>query len=71
MHTVFFQHFIEEIRAADMPGLQDREARRHHLNTLALASRQLDAVDKLDSDAVLEGQDDKDTRYRFTINAQV
>jgi hypothetical protein len=60
--------FIEEIRAADMPGVEDKEARRHHLNTLALASRQLDAAAKLDPDAVLEGQDEKDIPYRFTVN---
>jgi hypothetical protein len=60
--------FIEEVRAAETPGLEDKEARKQLLNTLSLASRQLDAAEKLDPDAILEGQDEGDTPLRFTIN---
>ena len=60
--------FIEEVRAAETPGVEEKDARKHLLNTLALASRQLDAAEKLDPDAILEGQDDKDAPFRFTIN---
>jgi hypothetical protein len=34
--------FIEEVRAAETPGVEDKDARKHLLNTLALASRQLE-----------------------------
>ena len=60
--------YIEEVREADTPGLEDDDVRKHHLNTLALASRQLDAAQKLDPDAILEGQDDKEIPYRYSIN---
>jgi hypothetical protein len=60
--------YIEEVRDADMPGLEDTDARRHNLNTLSLASRQLDAAERLDPDGILEGRDAKENSYRFTIN---
>ena len=60
--------YIEEVREADTPGLEDHDLRKHHLNTLALASKQLDAAQKLDPDAILEGQDEKDIPYRYSIN---
>lgn len=60
--------YIEEVRAADTPGLEDHDVRKHHLNTLALASKQLDAAQKLDPDAILEGEDEKEIPYRYSIN---
>jgi hypothetical protein len=60
--------YIEEVREADTPGLEDHDLRKHHLNTLALASKQLDAAHKLDPDAILEGQDDKEIPYRYSVN---
>jgi hypothetical protein len=60
--------YIEEVRQADTPGLEDNETRKHHLNTLSLASKQLDAAAKHDPDACLEGQDDKEVPYRLSIN---
>ena len=60
--------YIEEVREADTPGLEDNDVRKHHLNTLALASKQLDAAQRLDPDAILEGQDDKEIPYRYSIN---
>lgn len=60
--------YIEEVRGAETPGLEDHDVRKYHLNTLALASKQLDAAQKLDPDAILEGLDDKEISYRFSIN---
>jgi hypothetical protein len=60
--------YIEEVREAETPGLEDQELRKHHLNTLALASKQLDAAQRLDPDAILEGQDQKEIPYRFNVN---
>jgi len=50
------------------PALEDHDTRKHLLNTLALASKQLDAAQQLDPDAILDGQDDKDVPYRYSIN---
>jgi tetratricopeptide (TPR) repeat protein len=60
--------YIEEVRQADTPGLEDHDLRKHHLNTLALASKQLAVAQLLDPDAILEGQDDKEIPYRYSIN---
>ena len=60
--------YIEEVRAADTSGLEDHDARKQHLNTLSLASKQLDAAQNLDPDANIEGQDEKDVPYRYSIN---
>ena len=60
--------YIEEMRQADTPSLDDTDTRREHLNTLALAAKQLDKAQALDPDAVLEGQDEKDIPYRYCIN---
>jgi hypothetical protein len=60
--------YIEEVRETDTPRLEDHELRRHSLNALALASKQLDAAQKLDPDAILEGQNKNEIPYRFTIN---
>jgi tetratricopeptide (TPR) repeat protein len=60
--------YIEEVREAETPGLEDHDLRKHHLNTLALASKQLDAAETIDPDAILEGQDEKEIPYRYSIN---
>jgi tetratricopeptide (TPR) repeat protein len=60
--------YIEEIRDADAPALDDEDTRKRHLNTLALASKQLDAAEKCDPDAILEGEDENDIPYRYSIN---
>jgi hypothetical protein len=60
--------YIEEVREAETPGLEDHDIRKHHLNTLALSSKQLDAAQKLDPDAILDGQDEKEIPYRYNIN---
>lgn len=60
--------YIEEVREADAPDLEDQDMRKHHLNTLALAAKQLDAAQTLDPDASLEGQNEKEIPYRFSIN---
>jgi tetratricopeptide (TPR) repeat protein len=59
--------YIVEVRDADVPQLDDGDTRRHHLNTLALASKKLAAAEQLDPDAVLEFEDDGDA-YRYTIS---
>jgi tetratricopeptide (TPR) repeat protein len=60
--------YIEEIRDANAPALDDEDTRKRHLNTLALAAKQLDAAQKLDPDAILEGQDENDIPYRYSVN---
>jgi len=60
--------YLEEVRETAAPSPDDEHIRKRHLNTLALAARQLEAAHKLDPDAVLEGQDEKQTPFRFTIN---
>lgn len=60
--------YLEEVRDADRPAFDDTDTRKHHLNTLALAAKQLDAAQKLDPDAMLEGQDDRDIPYRCSID---
>ena len=60
--------YVQEVREADTPTREDREVRKHHLNKLALASKQLDAAQKRDPDAILEGQDENGSIYRFSIN---
>lgn len=59
--------YIEEVRDADRPRLEDVAERKHQLNTLALAAKQLDLAGKLDPDAILEGTTDEDD-YRVSIN---
>ena len=60
--------YIDEVRDADLPSFDDQATRKQHLNTLSLASKQLDAAQKFDPDAILEGQDDKEQPYRLSIN---
>jgi tetratricopeptide (TPR) repeat protein len=59
--------YLEEVREAATPDHDDKDARKHLLNTLALAAKQLELANKLDSNAVLEGEDDA-IPYRFTVN---
>jgi len=60
--------YIEEVREADTPILADHKVRKLHLNMLALASKQLDAAQKFDPEAILEGQDENGAIYRFSID---
>ncbi len=60
--------YIDEVREAGLPDLDDEATRKQHLNTLSLASKQLDAAQRVDPDAILEGQDDKDCFYRLSIS---
>lgn len=59
--------YIAEVREAETPKREDHALRKSHLNALALATRQLDAAQKLDPDAVLEGQE-KEYPGCFSIN---
>jgi tetratricopeptide (TPR) repeat protein len=59
--------YIEEVRDADRPLLDDMAERKQQLNTLALAAKQLDLANRLDPDAILEGSTD-DGYYRFSGN---
>lgn len=60
--------YLDEVREAPRPAFDDTDTRKQHLNTLALAAKQLDAAQNLDPDAILEGQDDRDILYRFSID---
>lgn len=60
--------YIEEVREAERPGVEDKDMRKDQLNTLSLAAKQLDLAEQNDPDAVLEGQDAKDIPYRYTVN---
>ena len=60
--------YLDEVREADVPAFDDQATRKQHLNTLSLASKQLDAAQRLDPDVILERQDDDDQAYRLTIN---
>jgi tetratricopeptide (TPR) repeat protein len=51
------QAYLEEVRDAEVPGYADATLRKLHLNTLALATRQLERGKELDPDAFLEGND--------------
>jgi hypothetical protein len=59
--------YIEEVRDADRPRLDDMAERKQQLNTLALAAKQLDLANRLDPDAILEGSTE-DVHYRFSVN---
>lgn len=60
--------YIEEVREADTPAPDDKDTRKQHLNTLSLATKQLDLAQKLDPDAILEGQLSDVLPYRFSGN---
>ena len=59
--------YIAEVSEDARPALDDISLRRDHLNTLALATKQLDLAVQLDPDAVLEITTDDDVDIRFTI----
>lgn len=59
--------YIQEVQEANRPDLEDKDERKQQLNTLALAAKQLDLAQRLDADAVLQGQVE-DVLYRFSIN---
>ena len=60
--------FIDEVKTAKIPDPDEKEGRKEHLNTLALASDQLRRAETLDPDAVLEGLSDDDIPYRYTLS---
>lgn len=59
--------YIQEVQDAATPNLEDKAERKQLLNTLALAAKQLDLAQRLDPDAILEGENDG-VLLRFTIN---
>lgn len=59
--------YIEEVRDADRPRLDDVAERKQQLNTIALAAKQLDLARRLDPDAILEADNDEGG-VRFNIN---
>ena len=60
--------YIEEVREADTPGPDNKDTRKQHLNTLSLATKQLELAQKLDPDAILESQLSGVLPYRFSGN---
>jgi cytochrome c-type biogenesis protein CcmH/NrfG len=60
--------YIEEMREAEVPEREDAVMRRLHLNTLVLASKQLDVAQRLDSEAVLEVVNGQGVSRRLSIN---
>lgn len=60
--------YLEEVRAAKTPGLEDTADRKEQLNTLSLASKQLEAATRHDPDAIFERTDADGDASRFTIN---
>lgn len=60
--------YIVEVRDAATPAYDDSVARKHQLNTLSLAAKQLGLARKLDPDAVLESADGEGDILRFTQN---
>ena len=62
------QAYLEEVRDAEVPGYADATLRKLHLNTLALATRQLERGKELDPDAFLEGNDAQRNPRRLGFN---
>lgn len=60
--------FVDEVKHAATPAVDDKDGRKEHLNSLALASHQLDLAERLDPEAILEGISDNDIAYRYTLN---
>ncbi len=60
--------YLEEVRAAPSPGLEDTAERKELLNTLSLATKRLEAATAHDPDAMFETTDANGTPIRFTIN---
>ncbi|MEZ5844822.1 MAG: type IV secretion system DNA-binding domain-containing protein [Hyphomicrobiaceae bacterium] len=59
--------YLDEVHGSDVPDAEDEIGRRQRLNTLALAVRKLEAAERADPDAVLEGADADGTPYRLTM----
>jgi tetratricopeptide (TPR) repeat protein len=59
--------YIEEVRAADSPGVDDEDMRKAQLNTLSLATKQIERAEKLDPDAILEGEDKDGLPFRISV----
>lgn len=59
--------YIEEVRHAERPRFDDTQGRKFHLNTLALAAKQLDLAQRLDPDAVLDLESDG-VVLRYSVN---
>jgi hypothetical protein len=62
------QAYLEEVRDAEVPGYAEATLRKLHLNTLALATRQLERGKELDPDAFLEGNDAHGNPRRLGFN---
>ena len=60
--------YLEEVRQADTPAFDDTDLRKEQLNTLALATRQLELATKLDADAVLDRVDGGEFPTRASLN---
>jgi len=62
------QAYLEEVRDAEVPGYAEATLRKLHLNTLALATGQLERGKDLDPDAFLEGNDAQGNPRRLGFN---
>lgn len=60
--------YIDEVRDQSAPGFDEEHLRKHQLNTLSLAAKQLDRAEALDPDAVLEGEDKDGVTFRYSVN---
>jgi hypothetical protein len=60
--------YLDELRAAGPPDPENASDRKSRLNTLSLATKQLDYAERLDPDAVLEGDGERGARYRLSLN---
>ena len=60
--------YVDEVREVDRPAPEDSAGRKHQLNTLSLAAKQLDLAARLDADATLEGGSEDGGFFRYSIN---
>lgn len=60
--------YLQEVNAADTPAWDDKAGRKEQLNTLSLATKQLELARKLDADAVLAFADGEYAGLRLTLN---
>lgn len=60
--------YLQEVSATDTPAWDDKAGRKDQLNTLSLASKQLELARKLDPDAILEITDGEYVGLRLTLN---
>ncbi len=60
--------YLDEVRTAASPAVEDTATRRRHLNTLALATKKINSAERADPDAMLELQnkDGSIRRYRLS-----